>query len=113
LEIEPDQRAHLGVYYRSDHFSMARAGVPAFSVSAGSKLKGKSADFAKKAYQEFNEKAYHAPSDEMRADWDFAGFAVLGQFALDVARDAANAEKLPTWNPDDEFLPARIKSGVK
>src|SRR5205085_11903784 len=39
LEIEEDQRAHLGIFYRSDHFSMARAGVPAFSVAAGMKIK--------------------------------------------------------------------------
>lgn len=113
LEVEADQRAHLGVYFRSDHFSMARGGVPAFSVTAGMKLKGKPADFAKKAYQEFNEKAYHTPKDEMQPDWDFAGFAVIGGFALDVAREVANADKLPTWNPGDEFLPARVKSGVK
>src|SRR5205085_7238081 len=49
LEIEPDPRAHLGIFYRSDHFSMARAGVPAFSVASGTKLKGKPADFARKA----------------------------------------------------------------
>ena len=113
LEIEADQRAHLGVYYRSDHFSMARAGVPAFSVAAGTKLKGKPADFAKKAMQEFNDKVYHSPQDEMKADWDFAGFEMLGRFAFDVARAAANAAVLPTWNPGDEFLPARVKSGVK
>ncbi len=113
LEIEPDQRAHLGTYYRSDHFPLARAGVPAFSVTAGMKLKGKSADFAKKAYQEFNEKAYHSPQDEVRPEWDFAGFVVLGGFALDVARAVADAESLPTWNPGDEFRPAREKSGVK
>ena len=113
LEIEPDQRAHLGVFYRSDHFSMARAGVPAFSVAAGMKIKGKPADFARKAMQEFNDKAYHSPQDEMRPDWDFSGFVVLASFALDVARAAADAEGLPTWNPGDEFRPAREKSGVK
>jgi Zn-dependent M28 family amino/carboxypeptidase len=113
LEIEPDQRAHLGVFYRSDHFSMARAGVPAFSVAAGMKIKGKPVDFARKAVQEFNDKRYHSPQDEMQADWDFSGFVVLGRFAIDVARDIANAERLPTWNPGDEFLPAREKSGVK
>jgi len=37
LEIEADQRAHLGIFYRSDHFSMAQAGVPAFSVAPGMK----------------------------------------------------------------------------
>ncbi len=113
LEIEPDQRAHLGVFYRSDHFSMAQAGVPAFSVASGTKLKDKPADFAIKAAKEFNDKAYHSPQDEFKADWDFSGFVTLGSFAFDLARDAANAERLPTWNAGDEFLPAREKSGVK
>ena len=113
LEIEVDQRAHLGIFYRSDHFSMARAGVPAFSVSMGMKIKGKPKDFASKAMKEFNDKAYHTPQDEMKADWDFSGFVVLGRFTLDVARDVANADQLPTWNPGDEFRPAREKSGVK
>ncbi len=113
LEIETDQRAHLGIFYRSDHFSMARAGVPAFSVGAGMKIKGKPADFARKAMQEFNDKAYHSPQDEVQPHWDYSGFVVLAGFAIDVARDAANADKLPTWNPGDEFRPAREKSGVK
>src|SRR5262249_37645619 len=63
FEIEADQRAHLGIFYRSDHFSMAQAGVPAFSVAAGMRIKGKPADFARKAFQEFNDKVYHSPQD--------------------------------------------------
>ncbi|MFO0937359.1 MAG: M28 family peptidase [Gemmataceae bacterium] len=113
MEIEPDSRAHLGIYYRSDHFSMARAGVPAFSIAAGDKVKGKTVEAVKKAKQEFNDKAYHTPQDEVRPDWDFSGFPRLVQFAKDVAVEAANADKLPTWNAGDEFLPARVKSGVK
>lgn len=113
LEIETDQRAHLGVFYRSDHFSLARVGVPGFSVTTGMKIKGKATDFAKKAMQEFNDKAYHSPQDEVRADWDYTGLAILAEFAVDLGRDVANAERLPTWNPGDEFRPAREKSGVK
>lgn len=113
LEIQADQRAHLGVFYRSDHFSMARAGVPSFSIATGSKIKGKPADFVPRAMQAFNDTAYHTPQDEMRPDWDFSGFPVLARFAMDVARDVANAERLPTWNAGDEFRPAREKSGVK
>jgi Zn-dependent M28 family amino/carboxypeptidase len=113
LEIEADQRAQFGVYYRSDHFSMARAGVPGFSVASGMKIKGKPADFARKAMQEFNDKSYHSPQDEVRPDWDYAGLSVLAGFAIDLAREVANAERLPTWNPGDEFRPAREKSGVK
>jgi len=113
LEIEPDPRAHLGIFYRSDHFSLARGGVPAFSVASGTKLKGKPDGFAKKAAHEFNDRAYHSPQDEFDPAWDFSGFVVLGKFALDVAREAANADALPTWNAGDEFRPAREKSGVK
>jgi Zn-dependent M28 family amino/carboxypeptidase len=113
LEIEVDQRAHLGIFYRSDHFSMAQAGVPAFSVGEGMKIKGKPKDFAVKAMQEFNDKAYHTPQDEMKPDWDFSGFVVLARFTLDVAREVANADQLPTWNPGDEFRPAREKQGSK
>lgn len=113
LEIQPDQRSHLGVYYRSDHFSFARAGVPAFSIGNGSKMKGKADDFVAKAAKEFNDKEYHTPADELNADWDFAGFGVIGQFAFDLAVEVANAPALPTWKAGDEFLPARVKSGVK
>jgi Zn-dependent M28 family amino/carboxypeptidase len=113
LEIEADQNAHLGIFFRSDHFSMAQAGVPAFSVASGMKIKGKPKDFAVKAFKEFNDYVYHSPQDEFKKDWDFSGFVVLAQFSLDVARDVANAEQLPTWNPGDEFRPARDKQGVK
>ncbi|MCU0702772.1 MAG: M28 family peptidase [Fimbriiglobus sp.] len=113
VEVQADPRANLGTYYRSDHFSFARAGVPAFSVGNGSKMRGKADDFVAKAAKEFNDKEYHTPADELKADWDFAGFEVIGRFALQIAVEVANAPALPTWNSGDEFLPARVKSGVK
>jgi Zn-dependent M28 family amino/carboxypeptidase len=113
LDIEVDQRAHLGIFYRSDHFSMAQAGVPAFSVAAGMKVKGKPKDFATKAFKDFNDKAYHSPQDEFKSDWDFSGFVVLARFTLDVARDVANADRLPAWNLGDEFHRAPDKHGSK
>ncbi len=113
LDIEPDKRAHLGTFFRSDHFALARGGVPAFSVHAGDRIKGKSADYVQQTMKHFIDKVYHTPFDEFREDWDFAGFPVLMGFAFDVARDVANGAKLPTWLPGDEFLAAREKSGVK
>lgn len=113
LEIEPDKMAHLGFFYRSDHFALARGGVPAFSVAAGEKVQGKPADYVKKAALEYIAKYYHTPADEYKADWNFDGFPVLIRFATDIARTVANAETLPTWNPGDEFRAAREKSGVK
>ena len=113
LEIETDQRAHLGIFYRSDHFSLARSGVPAFSVAAGMQITGKPNDFATKAHKDFNDKAYHSPQDEFQPDWDFSGFVVLAEFMLDVARDVANTDQLPTWNVGDEFRRARDKQEAK
>lgn len=113
LAIEPDKRAHLGTFFRSDHFALANGGVPAFSVYAGDRIKGKSADYVQQQVKHFIDKVYHTPQDEFREDWDFAGFPVVMGFAFDVARDVANADKLPTWLPGDEFRAAREKSGVK
>ncbi len=113
LDIEPDKRAHLGFYYRSDHFALARGGVPAFSVFPGEKVKGKPDDYVKKVAEHYIANVYHTPADEFREDWDFSGFPALMRFAYDVARDLANGEELPTWLPGDEFRTAREKSGVK
>jgi Zn-dependent M28 family amino/carboxypeptidase len=113
LEVEEDQRAHLGIFFRSDHFSLAQAGVPAFSVSPGMKVRGRPEGFARKALEEYNDRAYHSPQDELKREWDFSGFPVLARFALDVARSVADGERLPTWKAGDEFRPARERSGVK
>jgi hypothetical protein len=113
LAIELDQRAHLGVFYRSDHFSMAQAGIPAFSIAAGQKIAGQPTDFAASAYKDFTDKVYHSPQYEFKPEWDFSGFTVFEQFVLSIARDVANADRLPTWNAGDEFRAAREKQGVK
>ena len=113
LAIEPDKYAHLGFYYRSDHFALARGGIPGFSVHSGEKIKGKPADFAKKAMEAFIAKVYHTPADVYHEDWDFSGFPALMRFAFDVGVDAANAKALPTWAAGDEFRKARELSGVK
>jgi len=113
LEIEPDRMAHLGFFYRSDHFALARGGIPAFSIYPGEKIQGKPAGYARKAAEEYIAKVYHTPQDEFREDWDFSGYPVLIRFAIDIARDVANADTLPTWAPGDEFRAVREKSGVK
>jgi Zn-dependent M28 family amino/carboxypeptidase len=110
LAIEPDKMAHLGFFYRSDHFALARGGVPAFSIAQGERIQGKPADYARKAAEHFIAKVYHTPADEYSDDWDFAGFPVLVGFAFDLARALADAPGLPTWLPGDEFRAARVKS---
>jgi len=113
LVIKPDAHPEQGHYYRSDHFSLAHAGVPAFSISLGSDYYGKPAGYGEKVFEEYNSKHYHQPSDEYHDDWDFAGMEEAARFGFLIGKMVANQEKLPTWHPGDEFLSAREKSGVK
>jgi Zn-dependent M28 family amino/carboxypeptidase len=113
LEIEKDQRGHLGIFYRSDHFSMARAGVPAFSIAPGMNLENRSADSIKAAMQKFNDQFYHTPQDVIQDDWDFSGYPVLGKLALRLASEAANAAEMPTWVKGDEFYKPRSEMNAK
>lgn len=112
-EIKPDPRPEAGSYYRSDHFSFARTGIPAFSVNAGNEYLGKPADFGSTVARDYTAKRYHQPSDEYNDDWDLSGMEHLARFGFTLGLNAANDPKLPTWKTGDEFLPARQASGVR
>jgi Zn-dependent M28 family amino/carboxypeptidase len=113
LTIVPDPRPEAGVYYRSDHFSFARVGIPSFSIDQGVDLLGKPPGTGKKLFDEFEDKHYHQPSDEYHDDWDFTGMEHYSRFAMLIGVNVANATKMPTWHEGDEFLAARVASGVK
>jgi Zn-dependent M28 family amino/carboxypeptidase len=113
LRIKPDPRPQAGTYYRSDHFSFARVGIPSFSIEGGEDLLGKPPGTGQKLFEDFNEHRYHQPGDEYRDDWDFSGMEQFARFGFLIGVNVANAPKLPTWRAGDEFLPARIASGVK
>jgi Zn-dependent M28 family amino/carboxypeptidase len=101
-EAKPDL---AGGYFRSDHFSFAKAGVPAFSVGAGHGwVKDVEASEAKqKAYRA----RYHQVSDEYDPNWDLAGMVQQAQFTLNLGRTVADAPKAPMWKAGDPFGKAR------
>jgi len=103
LTISPDTEPEQGHYFRSDHFSFAQVGIPAFTIGHATEFAGKPADYYQKAWEEFNAKHYHQPSDEFRADWDFTALEQAAQFGLVLGTDIANQEKLPGWKPGDQF----------
>lgn len=113
LAISPDPRPEAGLYYRSDHFSFARVGIPAFSVDNGENLVGKPEGEGARLVKDFNDNRYHQPSDEYHDDWDFSGMEQYASFGMLIGIDVANQDALPTWQPGDEFLPARQANGVK
>jgi Zn-dependent M28 family amino/carboxypeptidase len=110
LNIRPDARPEAGHYYRSDHFSLARVGIPAFSVNEGMKYKGHDVAWGMQQADEFTAKHYHQPSDEYHPEMDFTGDAAMARFGFALGWQAANMPNLVGWEKGDEFEAPRMKS---
>ncbi len=110
MTLQPDLHPDRGSYYRSDHFSLSRVGVPAFSLKAGDKFKGQTAEWGKQKSEEYNTKDYHQPSDEFNPKGDYTTNAKLAQFLIALGWKAADQPKLVEWLPGDEFEAARKAS---
>lgn len=106
LTIRPDARPEAGHYYRSDHFSLGRVGIPAFSIGEGMKYKGHDPAWGEAQAKEFVEHRYHQPTDEYRAEMDFRGDALMAEFGYALGKKAASASAVPAWLPGDEFAKA-------
>jgi Zn-dependent M28 family amino/carboxypeptidase len=111
LAIVPDARPEAGHFYRSDHFSFARAGVPAFSINEGDKYRGHDREWGKQQAEDYVAHHYHQPSDEYRETMDFRGDAVMARFGIALGWEAANQPALVEWQPGDEF--ARVRAATQ
>ena len=99
-----------GHFYRSDHFSFARVGIPSFSINQGVKFKGHDEAWGRAQEKEFVENRYHRPSDEYRPEMNFVGDAAVARFGFALGWEAASLTRLIGWQKGDEFEAARIKS---
>ncbi|MFZ6720165.1 M28 family peptidase [Undibacterium sp. Ji49W] len=105
MTVAPPRVDVGGGYFRSDHFSFAKAGVPAFSIGSGR-------DYVQnpEASQEKARgygKRYHQVTDEYDPAWDLSGMTEQAQFTLNLGREIANAVKMPVWKENDPFAKAR------
>jgi Zn-dependent M28 family amino/carboxypeptidase len=112
FDIQPDAEPGAGHYYRSDHFSLARAGIPAFSINTGVKFAGHPPEWGKAQRDEYTAKHYHNPSDEYLPSMDFSTNAALDKFGFALGWQALLAKGTVNWLPGDEFEAARLK-GVR
>src|SRR5262252_1446663 len=110
LTIRPDARPEAGHFYRSDHFSLARVGIPSFSINEGTKFKGHPDSWGVDQELDYVEKHYHQPSDEYRPNMDFVGDAAMARFGFALGWEASSLSKLIGWQKGDEFEAARVKS---
>ena len=110
LALVPDPTPGAGHYYRSDHFSLARVGIPAFSVDQGELFEGHDEAWGRAQDEDYVAHHYHQTSDEYRADCDFRGNAKLARFGLVLGWLASEQAKPVEWLPGDEFEAARTAS---
>jgi Zn-dependent M28 family amino/carboxypeptidase len=106
----PDPHPEAGHFYRSDHFSFAKVGVPAISFGDGNDLVNGGIARGEALQKEYVEKHYHQPSDEWSPAWDFTGMAEDDQLLHNLGRDLANSRVWPNWSPDSEFRATRDQS---
>jgi Zn-dependent M28 family amino/carboxypeptidase len=109
LKLLPDPTPGAGHYYRSDHFSLARVGIPAFSVDQGELFKGHDETWGRAQSEDYVAHHYHQPSDEYQPSWDFRGNAKLAQFGFVLGWLASEQPKPIEWQAGDEFEAARKK----
>jgi Zn-dependent M28 family amino/carboxypeptidase len=104
-----DTHPERGYFFRSDHFSFAKAGVPALSMGEPKQFTGANAAALLKKQEAFNDTDYHQPSDEYDPSWDFSGgvndMRVLAQLGWRIAQQA----EMPKYNAGDQFGEVRKK----
>ena len=107
-EMEPTPEK--GFYYRSDHFSFAKLGVPMVYFEGGDDLVTGGKDAAKAAAEDYEKNRYHAPGDEYDEAWDWSGVMADLRLYYRVGRMLAMTDAWPNWNDGDEFRAIRDKS---
>ncbi len=107
LKISRESHPEAGSYYRSDHFSLARVGIPAFSIDMGNEYVGKPEEFGEQKYWEYNKQHYHQPSDEVNPNWDYSGAGQVARLGIYIGWRVADMNGSTGWRDGDEFAAAR------
>ncbi len=107
-----DAQPEKGYYYRSDHFSFAKQGVPALNPDFARELQfiGKPPEYGRQIVDDFEAHDYHAPSDEVRPDWDMSGAQEDLELFFAVGDRVAQADAYPEWSATSEFRAKREDS---
>lgn len=107
-----DPKPEAGYFFRSDHFSFAKRGVPAVSFGSGNDWIDGGIAAGKAAGEDYTVHRYHQPADEWQADWSFTGMARDLQILYAVGNHLANSSQWPNWSKESEFRAVRDTSAA-
>jgi len=108
--VKGDPESEKGFFYRSDHFSFAKQGVPALYSHPGIEYVGKPEGWGLEMRRRYTLEDYHKPSDKIKDYWDLSGLVTDCQLFLQVGYRVANDPHLPEWKPGTEFKAKREAS---
>ncbi|HEX2093328.1 MAG TPA: M20/M25/M40 family metallo-hydrolase, partial [Longimicrobiaceae bacterium] len=103
MTLRPDPHPEQGMFFRQDHFPLARAGVPALALDHGLDFEGRPEGWGEAWYEEFVTRHYHQPSDAYREGIDYGGAVQQGRVMLRTALAVASADRFPEWGAEAEF----------
>ena len=105
--LAPDPEPEKGFYYRSDHFSFAKAGIPAFYGDPGVEYIDKPEGYGIEKRMEYTANDYHKVSDEVKPDWDLSGALDDLTFMYHMGARLAATDEWPAWSETSEFRAIR------
>ncbi len=109
--IMPDPNAEKGYFFRSDHFSFAKVGIPALYASGEYEQAEQGVEWTRAKMDEWTQRDYHQPSDEyIEGEWNLAGMVQDAQLLFKVGYQISNEETFPEWKPGSEFKAIREQS---
>jgi Zn-dependent M28 family amino/carboxypeptidase len=114
--ITPDAKAERGLFYRADHFSLARRGVPVLllmGIGGGADLVNGGRTAGDKWVSDYTAHCYHQACDAWSADWDLRGAAQDVELLYRAGSEVASSSEWPTWNQGSEFKALRERSAAE
>jgi Zn-dependent M28 family amino/carboxypeptidase len=108
--VEPEPNPERGGYFRSDHFSFAKLGVPMLDAGSGEDLVKGGTAAGHAATLDYIAHRYHKPQDEYDPDWDWSGAVQDLQLYDELGRELADSDRWPNWYQGTEFRAIRDKS---
>jgi len=105
--IGPDPEPGRGYFFRSDHFPLAKIGIPALSLSDPMEYIGQDPSYAKKIRDHYNEVDYHQPSDEFQPTWDMSGAIDDMRLLAELGWGIASSSDVPAYKAGEQF--ARLR----
>ena len=110
MYITPDPAPEKGFFYRSDHISFAKKGVPMLYADGGVDINDGGLEAGSKMSNDYTQYHYHQPSDEYQDSWDLSGFKDHLEITRNMVLRLANSEEWPEWYEGNEFKTIREAS---